>query len=113
MTKQKKARLSAIATFVLIAVIGLLFAFTSKNENNAKKIATQFWYYTPNTAPTGTQAYDPLNYTSDAPENCGGETVVPCEISFTENANYTTLAQYLSYQESHSLPINITSYKDL
>lgn len=111
MATQKKAWLSALATFVLIAVIGVTFAF--KSESTTNKAATQVWYYTPNTAPTGSQIYDSSRYTSSSPENCGGETTVPCEISFTENANYSTLAQYLAYQQAHSLPVNIISYKDL
>ncbi|MEZ2334784.1 hypothetical protein AB6735_04080 [Mucilaginibacter sp. RCC_168] len=130
-TSQKKWQRAISFIALFFAIVGIGFVVKAEGNKTAdskgnsavnnsnhhkktvRKFTTEVWYYTPDTAPSGSAIYTSSNYTSTEPDNCGGATTVPCEISFTENANYSTLAQYLSYQQAHSLPVNIVSFKDL
>lgn len=98
---------SILPLFAVLCVVAIaLFSISFKGT---KEEAFVNWYYIPDTVPTGTDMYQPGNYTNTPPDNCGGASAVPCQIEFT-GAN---LASYLSGLQTASQPVPVLDHKDL
>jgi hypothetical protein len=90
MATQKKARLSALATFVMVAVLGLSFAFKpfiSKTE----KVVSQEWFYKL-TSTNPADINNPANYQSTPlpGSSCDGDDIV-CRIVDVPNSSNSSV----------------------
>lgn len=84
MATQKKAWLSALATFVLVAVLGLSFAF--KPFKNNKTVAAPLTYYFIGSSPS--QANLPGQWSTTPPEGLEcSEGTMPCQVTLETNVN--------------------------
>lgn len=92
MATQKKAWLSAIATFVLVAVIGLLFAFKPFHSNTNKSIvAGEKWFEYTNSTLDG-NVNNPANYaltpnSGSLPPSCPTGTAQRCAVKATTSSS--------------------------
>lgn len=97
MATQKKAWLSALATFVLIAVIGLTFAFKPFDRAKTSPIkASTTWYFIGENLSDATTASS-TNWTKTNPSlGCGLGTAVPCALTVMDAPDLPSLQTFLN-----------------